>query len=185
MEEGVPPPDGAEDAPAAAQPKPPISSGDVAWEEQRVGARFGGLRLGPSGQQFEDLLWQALTDTFCGLSMGGYIAWQFLRKYPERVDALVLCNTRAAADTPETRAELESVTVTMTDGTQYEAEVVGRRRRQEAPHTPARELLGRGEAGRHPDEQRPLAGCPERIPDGGLLDRQGGGDLQPLPAATD
>ena len=33
------------------------------------GARFGNLRLGPAGQQFEDLLWQALTDTFCGLSM--------------------------------------------------------------------------------------------------------------------
>ena len=33
------------------------------------GARFGNLRLGESGQYFEDLLWQALTDTFCGLSM--------------------------------------------------------------------------------------------------------------------
>ena len=33
------------------------------------GARFGNLRLGESGQYFEDLLWQALTDTFCGMSM--------------------------------------------------------------------------------------------------------------------
>src|SRR4051812_18843041 len=28
---------------------------------------------------------------FCGLSMGGYVAWQFWRKYPERVRGLVLC----------------------------------------------------------------------------------------------
>lgn len=33
------------------------------------GARFGGLRLGEAGGFFEDLLWQALTDTQCGLSM--------------------------------------------------------------------------------------------------------------------
>jgi 3-oxoadipate enol-lactonase len=37
----------------------------------------------------------------CGLSMGGYIAWQFLRKYPERLRALILCDTRAIADTPD------------------------------------------------------------------------------------
>ncbi|MDA1164231.1 MAG: alpha/beta fold hydrolase [Planctomycetota bacterium] len=38
---------------------------------------------------------------FCGLSMGGYIAWQFQQKYPERLRALILCDTRAIADTPE------------------------------------------------------------------------------------
>jgi 3-oxoadipate enol-lactonase len=37
----------------------------------------------------------------CGLSMGGYIAWQFQQKYPERLHALILCDTRAIADTPE------------------------------------------------------------------------------------
>ncbi|HEX5471184.1 MAG TPA: alpha/beta fold hydrolase [Lacipirellulaceae bacterium] len=39
-----------------------------------------------------------------GFSMGGYIAWQFVRKYPHRLRALVLCDTRAAADTEEARA---------------------------------------------------------------------------------
>jgi 3-oxoadipate enol-lactonase len=39
-----------------------------------------------------------------GFSMGGYIAWQFVRKYPERVRALVQCDTRAAADSDEARA---------------------------------------------------------------------------------
>lgn len=33
------------------------------------GARWGSLRLGEPGQYFEDLLWSALKDTQCGLSM--------------------------------------------------------------------------------------------------------------------
>ncbi len=33
------------------------------------GARWGKLRLGPAGDHFEDMLWEALTDTFCGASM--------------------------------------------------------------------------------------------------------------------
>jgi 3-oxoadipate enol-lactonase len=39
--------------------------------------------------------------TLVGLSMGGYVAWQFVRKYRHRLRALVLCDTRAAADSPE------------------------------------------------------------------------------------
>jgi pimeloyl-ACP methyl ester carboxylesterase len=41
---------------------------------------------------------------FCGLSMGGYIAWQFYRKNAGGVRAMILCDTRAVADTPEARA---------------------------------------------------------------------------------
>jgi 3-oxoadipate enol-lactonase len=41
--------------------------------------------------------------TFAGLSMGGYIAWQFVRKYANRLRALVLCDTRAIADSEEAR----------------------------------------------------------------------------------
>lgn len=37
----------------------------------------------------------------CGLSMGGYIAMAFLEQWPERVEALILCNTRSTADTEE------------------------------------------------------------------------------------
>lgn len=46
-----------------------------------------------------------LTDplAFCGLSMGGYIAWQFFQRHAERLNALILCDTRAAADTPQAR----------------------------------------------------------------------------------
>ncbi len=39
--------------------------------------------------------------TLCGLSMGGYIAWSFVRKYADRLHSLILCDTRAAADTEE------------------------------------------------------------------------------------
>jgi len=41
---------------------------------------------------------------FCGLSMGGYIALHFWKKYAERLRGLILCDTRAAADAPETAA---------------------------------------------------------------------------------
>ena len=39
-----------------------------------------------------------------GFSMGGYVAWQFVRKYGDRVRALIQCDTRAIADTEEARA---------------------------------------------------------------------------------
>lgn len=35
---------------------------------------------------------------FMGFSMGGYVGWSFLRRHRARVDSLVMCNTRAAAD---------------------------------------------------------------------------------------
>ena len=37
----------------------------------------------------------------CGLSMGGYILFELMRRHPERVRALVLCDTKAEADTPQ------------------------------------------------------------------------------------
>jgi len=40
----------------------------------------------------------------CGLSMGGYIAFQFWRRHVERLRGLILCDTRAAKDTPEAAA---------------------------------------------------------------------------------
>jgi len=35
---------------------------------------------------------------FCGLSMGGYIAWEFYRAFRSRISHLILCDTRATAD---------------------------------------------------------------------------------------
>ena len=41
---------------------------------------------------------------FCGLSMGGYIAFRFASIAADRLRGLVFCDTRAAADSPEASA---------------------------------------------------------------------------------
>jgi pimeloyl-ACP methyl ester carboxylesterase len=72
-----------------------------------------------------------------GFSMGGYIAWQFVRKYPRRLRALVPCDTRADADTEETRAgRLKMAEHVAEWGSGPVAEVMGPR--LFAPHTFAR-----------------------------------------------
>jgi pimeloyl-ACP methyl ester carboxylesterase len=43
-----------------------------------------------------------------GLSMGGYIAFELLRRYPHVVHALVLADTRATSDSPEAQAARET-----------------------------------------------------------------------------
>ena len=40
----------------------------------------------------------------CGLSMGGYIAFSMLRRHRDRIRGLILADTRASADTDDTRA---------------------------------------------------------------------------------
>ncbi len=45
--------------------------------------------------------------TLGGLSMGGYVVLAFYRKFPQRVRALILVDTRAEADDPEARARRE------------------------------------------------------------------------------
>ncbi len=37
----------------------------------------------------------------CGLSMGGYVAWQFWRRHASRLAGLILCDTRAGVDSPQ------------------------------------------------------------------------------------
>jgi pimeloyl-ACP methyl ester carboxylesterase len=41
---------------------------------------------------------------FVGVSIGGYVLFEFLRRFRNRVSALVLCNTKPQADTPEARS---------------------------------------------------------------------------------
>ena len=41
---------------------------------------------------------------FGGVSIGGYVLFELWRRHPERVTALILCDTKASLDTPESRA---------------------------------------------------------------------------------
>jgi 3-oxoadipate enol-lactonase len=76
--------------------------------------------------------------TYCGLSMGGYIGWQFVRRHRPRLRALILCDTRAAADTPEARAGRRKLA----------AQVLAN-----GPEVAATAMLGRLLAERTPDRQ--------------------------------
>jgi pimeloyl-ACP methyl ester carboxylesterase len=80
-----------------------------------------------SMQQFADDLCNLLTVlgiharvTFCGLSMGGYIAWEFYSKYAERLHSLILCDTRAAADADDLKqTRMETATRVLGAGPQF------------------------------------------------------------------
>ncbi len=45
----------------------------------------------------------------CGLSMGGYVAFDMLRRHPGRIQGLILANTRAGADDAEGRARRDAM----------------------------------------------------------------------------
>jgi pimeloyl-ACP methyl ester carboxylesterase len=45
----------------------------------------------------------------CGLSMGGYVAFELFRQIPERIAGLILVSTRAAADTAAAKANRDEM----------------------------------------------------------------------------
>lgn len=49
----------------------------------------------------------------CGLSMGGYVAFEFVQLFPDRVRGLVLAGTRAPADNEQEKAAREQQVQTM------------------------------------------------------------------------
>ena len=56
---------------------------------------------------------------FIGCSIGGYILFEFWRRFRERVTALALCDTRPQADTPDGRANrLKSANAVLEEGTE-------------------------------------------------------------------
>lgn len=55
-----------------------------------------------------------------GLSMGGYIAFECWRRFPQRVEALLLCDTRAEADGDEARANRARGLAAMREGRRTE-----------------------------------------------------------------
>ncbi|MCA9256267.1 MAG: alpha/beta fold hydrolase, partial [Phycisphaerales bacterium] len=55
-----------------------------------------------------------------GLSMGGYVTFEFVRRHARRVRALVLADTQSAADTPEKAASrMEGAARVLVEGNQW------------------------------------------------------------------
>jgi pimeloyl-ACP methyl ester carboxylesterase/acyl-CoA thioesterase FadM len=85
-----------------------VASGLTGWRRIAPDLRGLGLSEAPASgysmtEYADDLV--ALLDAvhaesvvLCGFSMGGYVAFEFLRRHPDRVRALVLANTRATPD---------------------------------------------------------------------------------------
>ena len=59
-----------------------------------------------------DALHISQTVYLCGLSMGGYVAFAFYRRYAQRLAGLILAATRAAADSAQARASREQAAQT-------------------------------------------------------------------------
>jgi pimeloyl-ACP methyl ester carboxylesterase len=60
-----------------------------------------------------------------GLSMGGYVAFQFVARHGSKTRGLVLCDTRSAADSPEAAAgRLKLAEHVLRAGTHYAAEAM-------------------------------------------------------------
>jgi pimeloyl-ACP methyl ester carboxylesterase len=58
--------------------------------------------------------------TLCGLSMGGYVAWQFVERHRSKLAALIVCDTKAAPDTPEAKkTRMDSAEKLEREGTSF------------------------------------------------------------------
>jgi pimeloyl-ACP methyl ester carboxylesterase len=123
---------------------------------------FGGSPLGedaPSLQRCaQDVL--ALLDRLGlervllgGLSMGGYVAMELLRQAPHRVEALLLADTKAQADTPEQR-----------EGRLRTAETVERQGTGQLAETMLPALLGATSRERRPEVVTRVRGWVEQAP---------------------
>ena len=61
----------------------------------------------------------------CGLSMGGYIALHVVQKFPERFDALILCDTQCAADSAEAKEKrMKSINAIRIGGLEHYADQI-------------------------------------------------------------
>jgi 3-oxoadipate enol-lactonase len=97
----------------------------------------------------------------CGLSMGGYIALAFWRKYASRVRGLILVDTRAGADAPAARqARLDMV------------EQVKQRGSAPAADTMLPRLLAESTRQSHPDLVESVYAMMLRQPPAGIIGAQ-------------
>jgi len=72
-------------------------------ESQVIPGRYSMEILADDLNAFLDALHVTQPVVVCGISMGGYVAFAFYRRYAARVAGLILTATRAGADSPEAR----------------------------------------------------------------------------------
>lgn len=91
--------------------EPQLSLAQAGWRV--VAPHWRGLQDADSPAESFDVMAESVVDLLgalaisravvCGVSMGGYLAFALLRRAPQLVRALVLCDTRAEADAPQAR----------------------------------------------------------------------------------
>ena len=97
-----------------------------------------------------------------GCSMGGYAAFAFVRRHPQRLAGLVLQDTRAGADTAEAKANRATLAAkVLAEGASAAAEAFLPKLVGETTHRERPALVARP-AGAHP--RHPAAGHRERPP---------------------
>ena len=109
---------------------------------------------------------------FAGVSIGGYALFEFWRRYRERVTSLVFCNTKAAADSEQARADrLQSAAdveqhgpATFLDG--MAARLVGATTRTNRPdlQAAARKIMAKATVAGIAAVQRGMAARPDSLP---------------------
>jgi len=108
-----------------------------------------------------------------GVSIGGYVLFEFWRRYRGRVAALVLCNTKAPPDSPEAKAgRLQAAADVLERGTEpfFESMVpklIGQTTRQSRPDLVdgALRMMRKMSAGNVAQVQRGMAERPDSEPD--------------------
>jgi pimeloyl-ACP methyl ester carboxylesterase len=143
----------------------------------------GAYSMGTYAADLAGLLDAVGTDrvVLCGLSMGGYIAFEFVRRWRERVTGLILMDTKAEADGPDGRKARDAMaTLARTEGARAIAEAMlpkllgeGTRRRDEETvarvrtmieATPVPGIVGALEAMRDRPDSTPLLPTIRGIP---------------------
>ena len=108
-----------------------------------------------------------------GVSIGGYALFEFWRRYRGRVAALVLCNTKAPADSPEAKAaRLQAASDVLERGTEpfFESMVpklMGKTTRENRPDLVdgGLRMMRKMSAGNVAQVQRGMAERPDSVPD--------------------
>ena len=110
---------------------------------------------------------------FAGVSIGGYVMFEFWRRYRGPVAALALCNTKAQADSPEAKAvRLEAAVDVLERGTEpffesMAAKLLGQTTRESRPDLVdgALRMMRKMSAGNVAQVQRGMAERPDSVPD--------------------